>query len=108
MRQMPVSIVLFIEHGYAFSIGAHPNIVVFVAIQTNDNIAANAVGISFLVRISFELFGILVEPVQSTAIGSQPNITISAFTYAKQFVMAKAIGQTAMPVVSKFVESQAV
>jgi hypothetical protein len=78
--------------------------VVFVAIQTNDNIAADTVGISFLVCISFELFGIGVEPVQSAAIGSQPNVAIGAFTYAKQFVMAKAIGLTAMPVVSKFVE----
>jgi hypothetical protein len=91
MLQVPEAIVLFIVHGYAFAIGAHPDIVIFIAIQTDDHITADAVGISFFVLIPFELFGKRVEPVQSAAIGAQPNVAVCAFTYAQQFVMAKAI-----------------
>ena len=56
----------------------------------------------------FELSGVRVIAVQAAAIGSQPDIAIGPFTNTQQFVMAKAIGRTAVPVVNKHVESFAV
>jgi hypothetical protein len=102
---MFIGILLCVEYGYAFPVRPHPDIVIFVTIQADNYITANAVGISFLMRKPFDLFGVRVKAIQPAAIGSQPHIAICPLTYAKQFVMAKAIGQIAVPEMREFVES---